>query len=96
MRALKRPSSLPKCLQSYEVLDVVDEAFSPTKAADSSRLWRSQRERTMWQVCMWGGGRGGARRRSATAAAFFPPRTMEAIAKEEEVCALQSLHYIFT
>ncbi|KAL4440713.1 hypothetical protein ABPG77_000422 [Micractinium sp. CCAP 211/92] len=36
--------------QSVEVLDVVDEQFSPTKRPSVTFLWKTQRERTAWQT----------------------------------------------
>ena len=45
---------LPVCLQSAQVLDVVDELFSPSKRPDVAYLWKSQRERSAWQV-RWSG-----------------------------------------
>ena len=42
--------ALPAYLQSAQVLDVVDELFSPSKRPDVADLWKSQRERSAWQV----------------------------------------------
>jgi hypothetical protein len=39
------------------VLDVVDELFSPSKRPGVAYLWKSQRERSAWQVRR-GSGRG--------------------------------------
>jgi hypothetical protein len=48
-RALSFPPFPP--LQSMEVLDLVDAAFSPSKRPkEVSRLWSNSRERTTWQA----------------------------------------------
>lgn len=41
---------LPAAPQSAQVLDVVDELFSPTKRREAAYLWKTQRERTAWLV----------------------------------------------
>ncbi|KAL4457501.1 hypothetical protein ABPG75_012366 [Micractinium tetrahymenae] len=44
------PAARSREQQSVEVLDVVDEVFSPTKRPDVAYLWKTQRERTAWQT----------------------------------------------